>query len=55
MKLEWLVTDVTAGGSSDRGGRAILGGVLAGRVFGQFRPHCGSGSHLGMEEPPLES
>ena len=29
MKIEWLVTDVTAVGSPDRAGRAILGVILA--------------------------
>ena len=39
MKIEWLVTDVTAVGSPARTECAILGVILAGRVFGQFRPY----------------
>ena len=38
MKLKWLVADVTAVGSPDRAECAILGVILAGRCFGQFRP-----------------
>ena len=37
MKLEWLVANDTAIGSLDRAERAILGIVVAGRVFGQSR------------------
>ena len=54
MKREWLVTDVTAVGSPDRAGRAILGIFLAGRFFGQFRPYLWSGRHFVMREPPSE-
>ena len=39
MKLEWLVTNVTAGGSPEIVKRAILGVILAGRCFGLFRPY----------------
>ena len=53
MKIEWLVADVTAVGSPDRAERAILGVILAGRVFGQSRsflwseePLCGVGTPL---------
>ena len=37
MKIQWLVADVTVVGSLDRAERAILGVVVAGRVFGQSR------------------
>ena len=37
MKIEWLVTDVTAVGSPGRAEHAVLGGILAGRVFGQIQ------------------
>ena len=33
MKIEWLVTNVTAVGSPDRAKRAILGVILAGDFF----------------------
>ena len=33
MKIEWLVTDVTAVGSPDRTEHAILRVILAGRFF----------------------
>ena len=42
MKLEWLVTDVTAIVSPDRAEPAILGVVLARCVFDQFRPYLHS-------------
>ena len=54
VKIEWSVADVTAVGSLDRVKRAILGVILAGRVFGQFRSFLWSGSHFVMWEPPLE-
>ena len=38
MKIEWLVTNITATGSPGRAECAILGMILAGCVFGQFRP-----------------
>ena len=53
MKIESLVTDVTAVGSPDRAKRAILGVILARRFFGQFRIYLGSASHFGMWDPPL--
>ena len=31
MKIEWLITNVTAAGSPDRAERAILGVILVGR------------------------
>ena len=37
MKKRVVVVDVTAVGSLDRAQRAILGGILAGRVFVQSR------------------
>ena len=35
MKIEWLVAGVTTVGSLDTAELAILGGIVAGRVFGQ--------------------
>ena len=46
MKIEWLVTDVTAIGP---------GVILAGRVFGQFRTCLWSLRHFVMLEPPLSA
>ena len=46
MKTQWLVTDVTAIGSPGRAERAILGVILAGCVFGQFRTYL-----LSLNEP----
>jgi len=54
MKIEWLVTDATAIGFPGRAERDILGGILAGRVFGQFGAYLCSLSHFVMQEPPLE-
>ena len=48
MKIEWLVADVIAIVSPDRGERAILEVILAGRCFGQFRPYLWPGSHFVM-------
>ena len=39
MKRKWLVADVTAVGSLDGAKRAILGMILAGRVFDEFRAY----------------
>ena len=39
VKIQWLVTDVTAVRSLDRAECAILGVVLAGCVFGPFRTY----------------
>ena len=36
MKIKWLVADVTVG-SPERAEGAILGMILVGRIFGQFR------------------
>ena len=36
-KKEWLETDVTAVGSPGKAESAILGVILAGQLFGQFR------------------
>ena len=52
MKIEWLVADVTAVGSLEK--RAILGVIVVGRVFGQFRSFLYSGSHFVVRDPPLE-
>ena len=46
MKIQWLVANVTAVGSPGRVERAIVGMILAERVFGQFRPYLRSGSHF---------
>ena len=54
MKIEWLVTNVAAVGPPGRAKRAILGVILAGRVFGQFRAYLWSLSHFVRYEPPLE-
>ena len=45
MKIECLLTDVTAAGSPDRAERAIFGMILAGVVL-SFRPYLWSGSHF---------
>ena len=37
VKTEWFVANVTAVGSPDRAKHAILGVILAGRVFGQIQ------------------
>ena len=37
MKIEWLVTDIKAVRSPERAKRAILGLILAGRVFGHIQ------------------
>ena len=44
MKIESLVSDVTAGESPERAEHAILGVVLS--VFGQSRPFLWSGSNF---------
>ena len=54
MKIEWLVAGVTAVGSLDRAKRAVLGGIVAGRVFGQSRSYLWSLSHFVVYEPPFE-
>ena len=46
MKIEWLVADVTAVGSLDRAKCAILGVIVTGLVFDQFRSFLWSGSHF---------
>ena len=50
MKIEWLVADVTVVGSIDRVERAILGVVVSGRVFGQFRLYLWSRNHFVRQE-----
>ena len=42
MEIEWLVTDVTAVRSPGKAEGPILGVILAGRDFGQFRPYLWS-------------
>ena len=54
MKIEWLVVDATAVRSLDRAERAILGLIVTGRVFGQSRSFCWSGSRVVVCETPLE-
>ena len=46
MKIEWLVTDVTAVGSPDRAERAILGVILAGHFLAGSGQICGRGGIL---------
>ena len=46
VKIEWLVADVTAVGSLDRAECAILGVIVAGRVFGQSRSFLWSGGRF---------
>ena len=46
VKIEWLIYDVMAVRSLDRAERAILGLILAGRVFGQSRLFLWSGGHF---------
>ena len=46
VKIEWLVADVTAVGSLDRAERAIVGVIVAGRVFGQIRSFLWLGRHF---------
>ena len=54
MKMKLLVTDVTGIGTPGRAERAVLGVILAGDVFGQFRTCLWSLSHVVIYEPPLE-
>ena len=44
MKIKWFLVDVIAVGSPGLAERTILGIILAGRCFGQFRPYLWSGS-----------
>ena len=44
MNIEVLVADVTAVGSLGRAKRAILGVIVAERIFGQSRSYLWSGS-----------
>ena len=53
VKIKWFVDNVTAVRSPGRAELAILGVIVAGRVFGQFRPYLPSESHLVMKEPRL--
>ena len=46
MKMEWLVTNVTALGSPDRAGRSILGVILG--FLGQFMPFFWVGGNFVM-------
>ena len=55
MKIEWLVTNVTAIGLSGRAECAILEVILARCVFGQFRPYLQTGRHFVRQESPDES
>ena len=44
VKIEWVVADVTGVGSLDRAKHAILGVIVAGRLFCQFRLYLWSRS-----------
>ena len=56
MKIDWLVADVTVVGSLDRAQRAILGGIVAGHVFGAKSGHiCGWGATLWCRNPLFSS
>ena len=46
VKIEWLVADVTAVGSLDTSEHAIMGLIVDGRVFVQFRSFLWSGSYV---------
>ena len=46
MKIEWLVADVMAVGSLDRGECAILGVIVTGRVFGKSSTFLWSRRHF---------
>ena len=48
MKTEWLVANETALQSPDRSEHGILGVILAGRFFGQFRPYLWSANNFAM-------
>ena len=54
MKIEWVVTDVTVVGSSDRAECAILEVILAWRSFDQFRPFFDQGATLWCRNLPIE-
>ena len=51
MKIEWLVANVTAVESLVRAECAILGLIVAGRVFGQFRSFLWLGALCGVATP----
>ena len=53
MKMKLLVTDVTAIGTPSRAECAVLGVILAWRVFGQSRSYLWSGSHFVVKNPLL--
>ena len=46
MKLEWLVTNVTAVGSPDRAERAIFGVIWMGVFLSNPGSSCGRGATL---------
>ena len=56
MKIDWLVTNMTAVGSPGRGERAIWGGgvILIGRFLANSGRICGRGETLWCENPSLE-
>ena len=54
MKIEWLVTDVTAVGSPDRAERAILEVIFARRFLGQIQAVFVVGELLCDVGTPLE-
>ena len=55
VKIDWLVADVTAVTSLDSAERAIVGVIVAGRVFGKFRSFLWSGSHFLIWAHTLEA
>ena len=55
MKTEWLVADVTAVGSLDRAEHAILGAIVAGRVFAHIGHFRGRRAPLWRRSPLLIS
>ena len=53
--MEWLAADVTAVGPPDRAERAILGVVLAWRLYDQLSRICGRGAIVWCRNPLLGS
>ena len=53
MKLEWLVTNVTASGSPDRVERTILEVILAEHFFANLGRICGREAILWCRNPLL--
>ena len=55
MKLEWVVTNVTAVESPDRVGRAISGVILDGHLLANSGRFCAGGAILWCMNPLLSS